>query len=334
MMVSVVIPTFNRGPLVSQAVDSVLRQEYPGDMEIIVVDDGSTDDTRTIVAAFGERVRYISQPNRGMNAARNVGIEASRGEYVALLDSDDVWLPFKLSLQLEVMERFVDPGFSFTNFYIWRNDGRIEDGLSTWMAPGKSLRDHAQNAQASFRGEAADDRSVEVLLCDIYELSLFQPVVLPSTSMIRSEVLQKLGPLPEDDWMCGDWEYFANASKNFGAAYISVETTLNRSHDDPVRLMRRDLTDRTWQRIKSIRRTWKADEQFSRLHSSAIAAVEAHQWKIICKRACYDGDFDTARLCLSEIESALGRRPLPLRLLYLFSRLPGARALIGLCRTR
>ncbi len=97
--VSVVIPTYNRSRLLVRAIDSVLAQTVPA-AEILVVDDGSTDDTADVVADYGARVRYLRQPNAGVAAARNHGVRAASHELIAFLDSDDIWLPRKLERQL------------------------------------------------------------------------------------------------------------------------------------------------------------------------------------------------------------------------------------------
>ena len=107
--VSVVIPTYNRGPLVLEAVESVLAQTVPP-LEIIVVDDGSTDDTRERLRPYLTRIVYRYQENQGVSAARNHGIREARGEFIAFLDSDDVWHPRKLELQLQVFEERPDLG--------------------------------------------------------------------------------------------------------------------------------------------------------------------------------------------------------------------------------
>lgn len=91
-LISVVIPTYNHVRFLEDAIQSALKQSYPK-VEIIVVDDGSTDSTHTLVERFGERVHYIWQENRGLSGARNTGIAAARGEYIALLDADDFWEP-------------------------------------------------------------------------------------------------------------------------------------------------------------------------------------------------------------------------------------------------
>ncbi len=101
-LITVVIPTFNRAPLVGRAIDSVLRQSYDN-WELLVVDDGSTDHTQSVVANYYPRVRYLHQPNRGVGAARNNGISQARGELIAMLDSDDEFLPAHLESRLQIL---------------------------------------------------------------------------------------------------------------------------------------------------------------------------------------------------------------------------------------
>mgnify|MGYP005832491149 CR=1 FL=1 len=101
--VSVVIPTYNRANCVGDAIRSVLEQTYK-DFEIIVVDDGSTDNTPEVLAGFGDKIRIVKQENRGVSAARNAGIRIARGQWIAILDSDDVWEPKKLEVQIRDLE--------------------------------------------------------------------------------------------------------------------------------------------------------------------------------------------------------------------------------------
>jgi len=100
--VSVIIPAYNAAPYLSDAIDSVLSQTRPAD-EIIVVDDGSTDDTVTVARRYGDRILLLQQPNRGPAAARNLGLAHARGEYVAFLDADDVWTDRNLELQVRAL---------------------------------------------------------------------------------------------------------------------------------------------------------------------------------------------------------------------------------------
>ena len=103
-LVSAIIPTYNRAHIVCDAIDSVLAQTYPH-IEVIVVDDGSKDDTLQKLQAYGDRIRVFSQKNAGPAAARNRGITEARGELIAFLDSDDIWLPDKTERQVALLQR-------------------------------------------------------------------------------------------------------------------------------------------------------------------------------------------------------------------------------------
>jgi glycosyltransferase involved in cell wall biosynthesis len=113
--VSVIIPTFNRSNLVVNALRSVLCQTYR-DYEIIVVDDGSTDDTAEVLKPYIDRIQYVYQPNLGASAAQNKGVQVARGKWISILASDDLWLPTKLESQLKVVTTLgEDFGACFTN---------------------------------------------------------------------------------------------------------------------------------------------------------------------------------------------------------------------------
>jgi glycosyltransferase involved in cell wall biosynthesis len=107
---SVVIPAFNRGDMVRQVLASVFAQQFR-DFEVIVVDDGSTEDLRLAIHSFPHRVEVLRQPNSGPGAARNLGASRARGTYLAFLDSDDVWFPWTLGIYADVAARFARPAF-------------------------------------------------------------------------------------------------------------------------------------------------------------------------------------------------------------------------------
>jgi GT2 family glycosyltransferase len=116
-LVSVIVPTYNRAYCLNRAVDSVLAQTY-ANCEVLIVDDGSTDDTAARVSQwYGRRanVRYIQQENGGVSAARNTGLNAARGELIALLDSDDVWLRWKIELQVACLAALPEAGMIWTD---------------------------------------------------------------------------------------------------------------------------------------------------------------------------------------------------------------------------
>jgi glycosyltransferase involved in cell wall biosynthesis len=130
MRISVVIPTYNSSQLVMAAVSSVLAQTHPVE-EIIVVDDGSTDDTSERLASFGTTIRYIRKQNGGVSSARNCGVAVATGELIAFLDADDVWHPKKLEIQLAVLSRRPELGLIATKFYPWPGD--LPDAPNDWV---------------------------------------------------------------------------------------------------------------------------------------------------------------------------------------------------------
>jgi glycosyltransferase involved in cell wall biosynthesis len=130
--VSVVMPAFNVDWCVGRAVDSVLAQTQR-ERELIVVDDGSTDDTAAVLARYGDAVRAIPQANAGMSAARNAGIRAARGNLIAFLDADDWWKADKLERQVKLMRERPGIGFCSTAARVVNPEGRL---LNVWHCPG------------------------------------------------------------------------------------------------------------------------------------------------------------------------------------------------------
>ena len=165
--VSVVIPTYNRRDYVQAAIDSVLAQTVT-DYEVIVVDDGSTDRTGDALSArYGERIRYVWQKNQGESRARNKGIDLARGEYVAFLDSDDLWLPQKLARQVTVLEAKPDMVLVFASF------GEIDERGAPLANP-------------------LPEERIRVDL-ELPSLCLHNMVGSPSNVMVRTEALKQVG---------------------------------------------------------------------------------------------------------------------------------------------
>jgi GT2 family glycosyltransferase len=126
-LVSVIIPTYNRAYCVGRAIDSALGQTH-ADIEVVVVDDGSTDDTRDMIKsryAAEPRVEYHHQTNQGISGARNTGLAHAKGEYIALLDSDDEWLRWKIELQLACMRAHPEVGMTWTDMVAIDPDGKV-----------------------------------------------------------------------------------------------------------------------------------------------------------------------------------------------------------------
>jgi len=145
-LVSVIIPTYNRSTTLGRAIRSVLNQTYP-DVELIVVDDGSTDDTVSILGSYGERIRWMSQQQSGPSAARNTGARLATGKFLSFLDSDDCWESDKIAIQVDLLLRsgeqvpccicdalIIDPnGSQTTSFSVAGVDCSLERGY--WTNP-------------------------------------------------------------------------------------------------------------------------------------------------------------------------------------------------------
>ncbi len=125
--VSVIIPTYNRSGLVTEAVESVLNQTY-SDLEVLVIDDGSTDDTRTVVEQMQDsRVKYYYKNNSGPAAARNLGLDKSKGQYISFLDSDDLWPPEYLETIIDQLDKNKDYNATYTRVICIQQDGTKAD---------------------------------------------------------------------------------------------------------------------------------------------------------------------------------------------------------------
>lgn len=202
-IVSVVIPTYNRAYLLGRAIRSVLDQTYQ-DFELIVVDDGSSDNTGEVVATFADpRIHYLRhEKNRGAAAARNAGIEASRGDYVAFLDSDCEWLPEKLQKQIEVFgEVSSRVGVVYTDLWSIGTDGKRKYWHSSRIMP-------------------EDGIVYEHLIGD-----RLTGISMPSV-VIRRECFTKVGMLDEEFPRLIDRDLYIRLSKHFYFYHIA-EPLLN-----------------------------------------------------------------------------------------------------------
>jgi glycosyltransferase involved in cell wall biosynthesis len=131
-VISVIITSYNYARFVDEAIQSVLDQTYQ-DFEVIVVDDGSTDDTRSVLDRFGDRITCIYQANQGKSIALNRGIAVSRGRYLAFLDSDDCWLPHSLQARLAAFEDDPELGVVYGRTLVIDETGRVLPRLRCWQ---------------------------------------------------------------------------------------------------------------------------------------------------------------------------------------------------------
>jgi glycosyltransferase involved in cell wall biosynthesis len=231
--VSVIVPTYNRASLLPAALESVLGQSHP-DVEVIVIDDGSTDDTKTVVEPFMDRVQYLETENGGPAHARNIGMRAATGRYLAFLDSDDLYLPGKLELQAEFMDTFPEVGLVSTEVSAFDAHGVLEEyhlrsyhGIWQW----KNLSyDQVYDESGSFTWSGRDE-PVPYYIGDVFPYMLMGTLISENTVFFRREVLEKVGFQNESYRYGQGYDWLVRASKNFRAGFLNLPTYQLRYHD-------------------------------------------------------------------------------------------------------
>lgn len=188
-LVSVIIPTYNRAQTIERAVNSVLGQTM-GNLELIVVDDGSTDETQEILKKF-QYIRVISTENQGVSRARNLGVQAAKGSWVAFLDSDDEWLPEKLAKQFH--EASLKP------------ECQLVHGDEIWIRNGVRVNPMKKHAKSGG---------------DIFENALKLCCISPSTAMIKKSLFEELGGFREDFPVCEDYDLWLKVTARHPVAYV------------------------------------------------------------------------------------------------------------------
>ncbi len=202
-LVTVIIPTYNRGWIIQEAIDSVLAQDF-NDYELIVVDDGSDDNTLEILETYGKAIAVLHQSNRGVSAARNRGIDEATGRLIAFLDSDDLWLPEKLSTQVKFFKK---------------NAGAlINQTQEIWIRNG--LRVNPKKRHHKFSGM-------------IFERSLALCLVSPSAVMIEKSLFNTVGVFDEHLPACEDYDLWLRISCRYPVHLTDSPLVIKRGgHDD------------------------------------------------------------------------------------------------------
>ncbi len=240
-LVSVIIPTYNRGWIIKEAIDSVLAQDYR-DFELIVVDDGSTDNTPEVLDAYRGTIKVFRQENKGVSAARNRGIAEASGRFIAFLDSDDLWLPQKLSRQVE--------------FFNTTPDALICQTEEVWIRSGVRVNPKKRHQKPSGM---------------IFEPSLALCLVSPSAVMIRRSLLEIVGNFDETLPACEDYDLWLRISCRFPVYRIDTPLIIKRGgHED--QLSASFGLDRF--RIKAIKKSVESGFLSKRQYAAAVKTLK------------------------------------------------------------
>ena len=293
-LVSVIIPAYNVATYIGEAVESVLQQDFT-EYEIIVINDGSLDtpELERILEPFSNRIVYLKQLNAGISAARNAGLQVARGEYIALLDADDVWLPHKLSEQLEYIA-----SHSYDMIYA----DALLIGESPWR-PGTTFMDNSPS-------------EVEVTVQSLLDL---QCTVVVSTVLVRKSVLNQINGFDEADRNITEdfdaWLRLAQMGARIG--YQGKVLAKYRYRSDSVSAKRIRLHEAALRVLDKTRRTMD-------LKPSETAALERTEKRLLrimgierSKNMIVRGEFDHAFALLSEERKTNKSWKIPLTLLAL-----------------
>ena len=195
-IVSVIIPTFNRAHVLGNALDSVMAQTY-SPIETIVVDDGSTDRTPDLLAGYGGKIKVLTQENKGVSAARNLGIRHSKGDFIALLDSDDTWTPDKISRQVA--------------FFQDNSEALICQTEEIWIRNGRRVNPRVKHRKPSGM---------------IFIPSLKLCLVSPSAVMMRRGLFDLRGFFNEAFVVCEDYDLWLRISRDIPVYLIDAPCTV------------------------------------------------------------------------------------------------------------
>ncbi len=203
-MISVIIPTYNRASCLGEAIQSVLDQEYfvrngPSSFELLVVDDGSTDSTRDVVHSFGKRTKYHFQPNRGVSTARNKGLDHAQGDYIAFLDSDDLWEKEKIGIQHSFMKAFPE--------------ARVCTTEETWIRRGVFV--NPKKKHQKYSGWIFD----KVLPLCLFSLS---------SALFRKEIFEEVGRFDEELPACEDYDLGIRIAAKYPVPLLSKALIVKR----------------------------------------------------------------------------------------------------------
>jgi glycosyltransferase involved in cell wall biosynthesis len=240
-MVSVIIPTYNRRDYLKEAVESVLAQS--GDTpEVIVVDDGSTDGTAAVLRSFGASLRHVAQPRSGVSSARNKGIRIAAGDWLAFLDSDDLWLPRKLAVQLD---------------YIRENPSiRVCQTEETWIRNGKRIN------PKKFHKKPAGH---------CFPLLLDRCLVSPSAVMIHRDVFGEVGYFDESLPACEDYDLWLRIGCRYPIGLIEEPLIVKRGgHPDQLSATVESLDRYRIQAIVKVLRSGSLDDGQMKLAFDAL----------------------------------------------------------------
>lgn len=233
--VSVLIPTYNCAATIQESIDSVLNQTYQ-DVEIIVVDDGSTDNTKALLEGYGGRVRYFYQDNAGAVRARLNGLHQALGQYIAIIDADDIWMPEKLTIEVDVLDKNPETDLVFTDFQDFSKDG---------FSPKSCFDANKVFRKIPAKSISEDHPSAKIFLRNIIYDYLQGNFILPSTLLIRKDACYKFEMFTDEVQIREQYEFCLRTLHELKIVFIDQVLVHRRFRGTNITLNTRLFHERT-----------------------------------------------------------------------------------------
>lgn len=268
MLVSVIIPAYNSEKYISDAINSVLSQTYQ-DHEVIVVNDGSKDNTERIIKPYLKRITYLYQDNKGSAEARNTGIKASKGEYIAFLDSDDVWSPEKLSLQVKFLNDHPDFDLVYGDYGTFGENGVIDENFPlTRKFP----------------------RPDGYIFQDLF----LRPLIFTSTVMLQKKVLEEVGLFDEQFVNGQDYDLWLRIASKHKIGYVPKVIAMYRQHQESA-IHKRSYPDKPWE-IRVIEKALEMfPEETKKVPVSKLKERLARPYVTLAYKSFYEANYSASR---------------------------------------
>ena len=245
-LVSIVIPTYNRARLLTKALDSVLNQTYKN-IQIIVIDDGSNDDTRAVLSPYMNRICYLTTDHKGAAHARNAGMKAATGKYIGFIDSDDIYLPHKLEIQVAFIEAHPEVDMVFTEFSGNYNNRYIEEYHMRSYHPLWIRKNLTYNEIFPVKGTFPSDvldRPIPFYIGNLFKYALQDTLIPSNTILFSKHILEQIGYQDETIRSGQDYEFAVRICKYTDVAFLNYPTYIILHHGDQLSNRFRNSRDR------------------------------------------------------------------------------------------
>lgn len=305
---SVVLPTYNRQHLVVDALQSALDQIEPQD-EIIVVDDGSTDETPEVLEPFLDRIRYFRHENAGQVVTRNLGVGQATKDLVFFLDDDDEWLPGKLALQRSVMSARPDVLFSITSYTRLLSDesevtGRLVDAGGRFE---KWKEENGPGTPFSSLGRLPSGvEDFRVFFGDIYEVLLHEDLVITGILAVRRREAESLLRFSGNIDYCVDWDLCGRLAGSGVCAFLEKDLYRWREHAGPRKSEQPELHLHS-NRLRVLHNVWGQDAEFLKVHGAAFQEVVDEDRFVVAHSLLVQGELEAARKELDQLPKGTHR---------------------------